>query len=69
MIAMKNKINREAEIGRIVIGGQPRQKVHETPSLPVGTAACSCHPAVLGSRNRRAAVQVSPGIKQTLSQR
>jgi hypothetical protein len=37
----------EAEIGRIIVGGQPRQKVNETPSQ-LGTVVHTCHPSHIG---------------------
>jgi hypothetical protein len=39
----------EVEIRRISVWGQPKQKVLEAPSQPIGRHVCICTPAVVGS--------------------
>jgi hypothetical protein len=55
----------EAEIRRIVIQGQPRQKVSETPSLQkmLNVVVHTCHPIYAGSINQRIKAHTGPGIK------
>jgi hypothetical protein len=56
----------EAEIGRIVIQGQPREIVSRTPSQPIkklSIVACTSHSSYVGSINRRIEVQVGLNIK------
>jgi hypothetical protein len=38
---------REAELGRIMVQGQPEQKVHKTPAQQktLDVVACACHPS------------------------
>jgi hypothetical protein len=49
----------KAEIGRIAVQGQTRQKVCETPSqaIKLGTMSCTCHPRYAEGINKRFAVQ------------
>jgi hypothetical protein len=56
-------------MGRIMVQGQPRQKVLKTPSKPVkaGCDGGTCHPSYVVSINRRIAILSSPGIKQDSS--
>jgi hypothetical protein len=53
----------EAEIGRITVQGQPRQKVSETP-IPIkksGVVLGACNPSYIEGINRRIMVQVGQG--------
>jgi hypothetical protein len=56
----------EAEIGRIMVQGQPRQKSCETPFPRLGVVACVCHPSYLESVNGRILIQASLGINSRL---
>jgi hypothetical protein len=53
-----------------MIQGQPRQKVHETPSQPIfkklGMVAHACHSSYVGSMNRRISIQAGPGKKHEI---
>jgi hypothetical protein len=54
------------EIGRIVVRGQPRPKVHKTPTSTnkeLGVEARSCHPSYERRINWRIVVQANLGIK------
>jgi hypothetical protein len=57
----------EAEIGRAVVPGQPRQKVHKTQSqqnINRGIVLCACHPNYDGKfKNRNILTQVGLGKK------
>jgi hypothetical protein len=56
----------EVEIGRIIVGGYSKQKVHKThPNFDqwLGVVVCACHLSYPGSINRRIVVQTSWGIK------
>jgi hypothetical protein len=49
----------EEEVGRILVQGQPRQKVQETlisTNKKLGTEAHACHPSYEGGIERRTAV-------------
>jgi hypothetical protein len=57
----------EVEILRIMVQGQPRQKVLKNPSQPMpGCSDASIIPATQQSTKRRMVVQASLGIKQDL---
>jgi hypothetical protein len=51
----------EAEIEKIMVGGQLGQKVNETPSQPkkLGLIVPACHSSYMGSINRRIVLQAS----------
>jgi hypothetical protein len=57
----------KAEIGRIAVRGQPRQKVLETSSQPVGWAwwFTSVILATCESTNRKVVVQAGLGLSET----
>jgi hypothetical protein len=46
-------------MGRIMVQGQPRQNVSETPSQPIKLVMVvhTCHPSYVGGINRRIMVQ------------
>jgi hypothetical protein len=64
---------REAEIGRIMVQAQPRDKVCKTTSQSISWEWCCtpiCHPSYAESINWRIVVQASLGIKgETLYQK
>jgi hypothetical protein len=61
---------REAEIGRITVGGQARQKVHKISFQPMtGHSGMTCYPTYTGSTNRRTMVWASLGIREDRSEK